>query len=177
MISLALVVDINNVDVVRVRPFDGQGDEYEFEVGSQIFQDKKNWIVKGEYNILPRTSSPMVILEVGRLEKDIDVTLNKPVTVTSEELPPEEEAKLDEFVNTPVTVVVFNRKNLLSSARDTKKKFVTHYAEAVLESYQKNNPEATRDDFAVMEIDWANKHIALKSIAPEVVVDETEKGE
>lgn len=166
MISLALVVDINNVDVVRVRPFDGQGDEYEFGVGSQTFQDKKNWIVKGEYNILPRISSPIVILEVGRLEKDIEITINKPAIVSSGEGVPDPEATIENYINTPVTAVVFHRNLLISSARDTKKKFVTAYADACIDAYQKTNPSATREDFAVIEIDWSNKHVELKSVAP-----------
>lgn len=185
MISLGLLVDTKNANYVEV--IGGESVEnhegYMLDVGSPEYEAKKNWIVKGEYEVIEEDNGSITLL-VHQLDSDINVTLNKPAIVSTGDIPDingevlkngivgelvdivPDDRKLDEYINTPVTAVVFHRKHLISSARDTKKKFVTAYADACIESYQKTNPLSTREDFAVIEIDWSNKHIELKSVAP-----------
>lgn len=174
MISLGLLVDTKNINKVKVLARqDVEG--YMFDVGSAQFEEKKNWIVKGDYLIEEDVTDKANVLVVEKLEKDIEVTIGKPIVVAndSESMLNAPEDKLEQYINTPVTAIVFHRSLLISSARDTKKRFVTAYAEACLESYQRTNPQATRDDFAVIEIDWSNKSVSLNGIAPEEKKEES----
>jgi hypothetical protein len=168
MISLKLLVDLKNANIIQVQQIDSDKNisYHTFEVGSAEYFEKERWIVKGEHAVTQDSETHATVLTIERLEKDIDISLNKPAIVAEGVVP--EDDTLEEYINTPVTAVVFHRELLISSARDTKKKFVTAYAEACIESYQKQNPQSTREDFAVIEIDWSNKHIELKSIAQPV---------
>lgn len=170
MISLGLLVDMKNANYVEVIGGESvQNHEgYILDVGSPEYEAKKKWIVKGDYEIIPSVKDGSITLLVYCLDSDISISLNKPAIVSEGSSLNTPEDKLDEYINTPVTAVVFHRNLLISSARDTKKKFVTAYADACIEAYQRQNPQATREDFAVIEIDWNNKHIELKSIAQPV---------
>lgn len=163
IVSLKKLVEENDINTILVEVGEGVA-PVSFDVGSPDYREQEQFLVKGDYSIGKGTRGENV-LKVSRLEKELNITINKPV-VNGEQLEQtDEEKKLEEYVNTSVTVVVFHRKTLDSAGRETKRKHVTAYAEAVLESYRKNKGEAELEDFAVAEIDWENKHIALKSIA------------
>lgn len=172
IISLKKLVeeyDINTVEVsigIGVAPLS-------FDVDSQDYRDQENFLVKGEYQIRQDPATGKQILLVEKLEEHLNITLNRP-TVIADDVAPEEEAQLDEFINTEITAVVFNRKTLASAGRETKRRFVTAYAESVIESFRKNFGPAEREDFAVVEIDWANKSISIKSIAEPIPEEESD---
>lgn len=163
IVSLKKLVEDNDINVIEVDVGEGVK-PVSFDVGSPDYREQELFLVKGDYQIGKGTHGEN-ILKVSRLEKDLEVSLN-PVTVVADEATPEDEQKLEEFVNTPVTAIVFHRKTLSSAGRETKRRFVTAYAESVMESYRKNFGEAEREDFAVIEIDFDNKAVSIKSIAP-----------
>jgi hypothetical protein len=176
IVSLKKLVEDNDINIIEVEVGEGVK-PVSFEVGSPDYREQELFLVKGEYQI-GKGSRGENLLRVARLEKELNIELN-PVTVIADEVAPEEEEKLNEFVNTPITAIVFHRKTLASAGRETKRKFVTAYAESVIESYRKNfSDDVERDDFAVIEIDFDNKAVAIKSIAPEEVkTEEVEEGQ
>lgn len=165
--------DINTVEVsigIGVAPLS-------FDVDSQEYRDQEKFIVKGEYKIRQDVATGKQILTVEKLEETLNITLNKP-TIIADDVAPEEEAKLEEYINTEITAIVFNRSTLASAGRETKRRFITAFAESVIESFRKNFGPAEREEFAVIEIDWSNKSVSLKSIAepiPEEGSDTIEK--
>lgn len=170
--TLQEVVEKNDINTVEV--FVGEGvAPLSFDVGSQEYQDQENFLVKGEYTLRRDYATGMNILKVERLEEELNITLNSPTVIAQSVEPSEEEqAQLEEFINTDITAIVFNRATLQSAGRETKRKFITAFAESVLESFRKNFGKAEREEFAVIEIDWTNKHVALKSIAQPVIEEE-----
>lgn len=162
IISLKKLVEENDINTVQVDVGDGVK-PVSFEVGSPDYREQELFLVKGEYSI-GKGEKGENVLKVARLEKELNITVN-PVTVIAEDANPEGSAELEAFINTPITALVFNRKTLQSAGRETKRKFVTAYAESVIESFRKNFGEAELDDFAVVEIDWSNRAVAIKSIA------------
>ena len=177
IISLKLVVEKSGIDTVEVhsRDEDNQPVKHSFEVPSEEYEEKKIWLIKGEYHIGVDHINNKRILEIhhedGRLEKELNITIPKATVVTDGgETDPDAEAKIEAMMNLPVTVVVFHRELLISSARETQKKFSGSYADVVVESYKKQNPDAQRKDFAVFEIDFANRQVSLKSLYEEAKI-------
>jgi hypothetical protein len=163
------------VEVVRVlsKKVDGEMPTvaYQFEVPSDEYEEKKIWIVKGEYRVFDDIVTHKKVLECLALDKDLEITTGAFKVVTEQNEVKEEDKELsddqlDKFINLEVTAVVFHRKTLLSSGRKISRKFVTDYAEACIDSYAIANPDARREDFAVIEVDFTNKTIKLQEIAP-----------
>lgn len=172
IISLKKLVEDYDINTVQVSIGIGVA-PLSFDVDSQEYRDQEKFLVKGEYKIFQDPATGKQILLVEKLEEGINITLNKP-TIVAEDVAPEEEAKLEEFINTEITAVVFNRSTLASAGRETKRKFVTAYADSVVESYRKNFGSAEREEFAVIEIDWSNKTVSLKSIAEPIPEEESD---
>lgn len=171
VISLKKVVE--EMDIVKVTVRSEDGKELSFDIPSEEYETYKNYLIKGDFEVSEDFLVAGKELECSRLEKDLNISINRP-TIVAEDAIPEDEAKLEEFVNMPVTVVVFHRDTLLSSSRETKRRFVTAYTEACIDGYQRTNPEAKFEDFALFEVDFANKSISLKSI-PEKVSEKDEE--
>lgn len=168
IISLKKLVEENDINAVSVFIGEGVSDEV-WEVGSTEYEVHQYFLVKGEYSMNQDPMTMKKTLFVKRLEEELNITLNHPAII-ADDVSPEEEAKLEEYINTPVTAIVFNRHTLDSAGRETKRKFITAYAESVIESFIKNKGEADREDFAVIEIDWENRAISIKRI-PDAVVE------
>lgn len=110
IVSLKKLVEDNGISAVSVFIGEGVSDEV-FEVGSTEYEVHQNFLVKGEFTINEDPMTRKKTLFVKRLEEELNITLNKP-TIVAENATPEDEAKLEEFVNTPVTAIVFNRQTL-----------------------------------------------------------------
>lgn len=163
IISLRKLVEDNDINIIEVEVGEGVKPVL-FEVGSPDYREQELFFVKGDYFIGKGTRGEN-ILRVAKLEKELNITI-APVEVQTEQNElSEEEKKLEEYINTPVTVVVFNRLTLASAGRETKRRDITAYAEAVVQSFREKFGEAELEDFAVIEIDFDNKAVALKSIA------------
>lgn len=162
IISLKKLVEDHDINVIA--EFQGEGvSPFLFEVGSPDYLEKEMYLVKGDYRIEEDALYELKTLHVQRLEKDLEITLNKP-TIIADEATPEDEAKLEEFINTPITTIVFHRKTLDSAGRDIKRQHVKAFAKAVVESYNKNKGEAFEEDFAVIEIDFVNNSVSIKKL-------------
>lgn len=162
IISLKKLVEDNDINVVA--EFQGEGvSPFLFEVGTPDYVEKENYLVKGEYKIEEDTLYGIKTLHVMTLEKDLNISLNRP-TIIAGEITPEDGARLEEFINTPVTAIIFHRKTLDSAGRDVKRQHVKGFAKAVIESYNKNKGEAYEEDFAMIEIDFVNKSVSIKKI-------------
>lgn len=171
IISLKKLVEDNDINRVEVSMGEGVK-PISFDVGSPDYREQENFLVKGEYQIHKDPMTMANVLKVDTLQDGLNITINKP-EVNGEQLEAtEEEKKLEEFLNTPITAFVFNRKDLMSAGKEMKRQHVTAFATAVLEKYQAEKGEATLEDFAVVEIDWNNRHIVLKSIGEEEKVKE-----
>ncbi len=166
IISLKKLVEDNDINIVEVEVGEGVS-PVSFEVGSPDYREQETYLVKGNYDISKQEVTGKNVLRVERLEEGLNISLNAPVII-ADDVTPEEEAKLEEFVNTPITAVVFNRQTLQNASRHTKRRFVTAYAQSVVESFRKTFGEAELGDFAVIEIDWENRQLALKSLSDKV---------
>lgn len=162
IISLQKLVEENGITLVKVIIDDAVVDS--FTVGSTEYETKKTWLVKGEFRIEPDSSSLEKILICSRLEDGINVSINKPEITTDDAEFEAKKQEVEDMINLDERVVVFHRSTLLSSSRNTKRRFALAYAEACIESFVKANPDATRADFALFRIDFANKTVHLESI-------------
>lgn len=163
IVSLKKLVEDENINQVSV--FVGEGvSNMLLDVGEPEYREYELYLVKGEFKIDEDPMTRVRTLTVNRLEKELGIKLNG-VDVTTEQNAPEED--IEEAVNLPVTAIVFNRFTLESANRELNQQHVTAFARSVLESYQKINGDATLEDFAVVEIDWNNRTVALKSIREE----------
>jgi hypothetical protein len=159
IVSLKKLVEENDINIVQVDMGDGVN-PVSFDVGSPDYREQQLYFVTGDFQI-GKGDNGENILKVNKLEEEMSIQTSQPHVVT------EEEEKIDEHVNTPVTAIVFNRKTLQSAGRDTHLKHVTSYAYSVIEAFKKQiEPNAQLDDFAVVEVDFGNKTVSLKSIAP-----------
>lgn len=163
IISLKKVVEEQNIQQVSLAQGEGVAPVI-FEVGSPDYKAMELWLVKGGWNVTSDEMTRIRTLHIEKIEEALNITVN-PVTVETENNDPEAQAKLEEHINTPITIVVFHRTTLDSAGKEVKRKDVTAFAHAVVENYQKSRGEAKLEDFAVVEIDWANRHVAMKSIA------------
>lgn len=162
IISLKKLVEDHDINVVA----ESQGEgivPFLFEVGTSEYTDRENYLVKGEYRIDEDRVYGIKTLHVDKLEKDLDITIKKP-TIIADDITPEEEAKLDEFINTPITAIVFHRTTLDSAGRDIKRQHTKAFATSVVESYNKTRGEARQEDFALIEIDFVNKSVSIKKL-------------
>lgn len=157
--SLKKLVEDYDINIVEVSIGEGVA-PVSFEVSSPDYREQELFLVKGEYAI--RNHEGMQILRVEKLEKELNIEIN-PYEVIADEAPVD--PRIDEAFNTVVTALVFNRKTLDSAGREMQRKFVPNWAEAVLASFKANHGEATMEDFAVVEIDWDNRNVAIKSVA------------
>lgn len=171
IVSLKKLVEENDVNVVSMYVGEGVGD-LKIDVGSPEYREYELYLVKGEFRFSEDPMTRQKTLFTTRpLEKELNLEVKHPEVETEDA--PVSEPKEGEL-NTPVTAVVFHRHNLHSAGRDTRVKYVTLFAHSVLESYQHNFGEAELNDFAVIEVDWANRTVALKSIA-EVPAESTDE--
>lgn len=126
-----------------------------FQVGSVMYTDQKEWFVKGEYQIEGDT------LKCQRLEKDVTISINRPV-INGEKLP---EEQLDEMINELVTCIVFDRETLESAGNDIKRAHVPAFAESVLKSYHNRTGRiAQPESFGIVLIDWEKRKVILQSL-------------
>lgn len=162
IISLKKLVEDNDINVVA--EFQGEGvSPFLFEVGTVEYTEKENYLVKGEYRIEEDAVYGIKTLHVPLLQKDLDISINKP-TIIAGEATPEDEARLEEFINTPITAIVFHRGTLDSAGRDIKRQHTKAFAQSVIESYNKTRGEARDEDFALIEIDFVNKSVSIKKL-------------
>ena len=159
-ISLKKLVEENDINIVKVDVGEGVKPIL-FEVGSPDYKAQELYIVKGDYKISKSPETLANILHVQELKDGVNITINEP-TVVSED---KEEEKIDDFINTQVSVVIFHRKNLDSTSRTVRRKYVPAYIDSVIESYSKTHDDVDRSDFAIFEIDFKNQTTHLKSIA------------
>lgn len=162
IVSLKKLVEDENINQVSV--FVGEGvSNMLLDVGEPEYREYELYLVKGEFDIKEDPMTRIRTLTVSRLEKEFNISLNSPEVKTEEQEP----EHIEEAVNLPVTAIVFSRFTLESANRELNQQHVTAFARSVLESYQKRNGDATLEDFAVVEIDWHNRTVALKSIREE----------
>lgn len=172
--TLQEVVEKNDINTVEV--FVGEGvSPLSFDVDSQEYRDQEKFLITGEYQIRQDHKTGKYILKVEGLEEELEKEEDTSViaqTEGPEEIEEGSDEKLDEFINTEITAVVFNRNTLASAGRETKRKFILAYAESVIESFRKNFGEADNGEFAIVEIDWDNRTVSLKSLPEEVIEEE-----
>lgn len=189
-----------------------QGGTVSFDVPSPTYEEKKYWLVKGSYAMRKDFASLGMVLWIDRLEKELQITLNRPtispvgatpaqveVTHMRINVPIEHEArrlklieiednigviisidedngqaivepykkesdKINDMINTKLTVVIFHRHTLVFSAKEVKRQHVRAYAEACVASYRQAHSDAKPEDFAIVEIVWNDRHVALTSL-------------
>lgn len=134
-----------------------------YEVDSETYELQKDWFIKGEYQIEKDFSKGINVLHCQRLEKDITITINRPI-VNGEDLSKEQEL-LKEMANEVFTVAVFNRRTLNSVGKEIKRAHIPAFVEAVLEShYKKTGEKGDPKDFGIVRIDWEKKNLFLESL-------------
>ena len=145
------------------KKFGDQG-EFMFQVGSSAYDLKKNWFVKGEYEIKDNYQKGERELHLNRLEEDIKVTINRPM-VNGEKLPEEKEL-LQEMAEEVFTIAVFHRRSLNFAGKEIKRAHIPAFVEAVMEShYKRTGEKEDPKNFGVVRIDWKNKKVFIESIS------------
>ena len=137
--------------------------DHSFPVVSQEYQDKKEWFIKGGYT-LESNMQPMTLI-CGRLEKDVAITINRPVAVNGEKLDtPDPTATIENYQNEERTFVFYHLPTKKYTGHELKRKELTAYASAMFESFKKETgEEAKREDFLIAIIDWEKKNISFES--------------
>lgn len=159
--SLKKIVEENNIKFVT---YELEGGTISFGVPSTHYDEKKDWLVKGSRTIWKDIKSGEMWLHCARLEKELNISVNKPTIVQRSELSKEDDSKLDEMINTKLSVVVFHRGTLEFSAKEVKRQHVRAFANACIEAYTKAHSDAKPEDFAIIEIVWSDRNVALKSL-------------
>lgn len=164
IVSLKKLVEDENINTVSLPVGEGVSPML-LDVGSPDYLEFETYLVKGDFKITEDPMTMQRVLKVERLEKELGIKLNGvDVTTEQNEEQNEPEAVIPEVLNLPVTAIVFNRHSLESANRDLNQQHVTAFAHSVLEAFQKSKGDAELEDFAVVEIDWNNRTVALKSI-------------
>lgn len=129
-----------------------------FEVASIVYEEKKEWFIKGEYQIEGDT------LKCQRLEKDIKITINRPM-VNGVQLPEEKEL-IQEMSDEVFTVAVFHRRTLDFAGKEMKRAHIPAFVEAVFKSHYKRTGErGDPKNFGVVRIDWENKKVFIEKVS------------
>lgn len=129
-----------------------------FLVEGVAYLEKKEWFVKGEYQIEGD------VLRCSRLEKDITITINRP-TINGEKLPEEKEL-LQEMADEVFTIAVFHRRTLNFVGKEIKRAHIPAFVEAVYEShYKRTGEKGDPKNFGIVRIDWENKKVFIESIS------------
>lgn len=162
--SLQKAVEDNNIQRVIVAPTELQS--HAFRTDSQEYESKRLWIIKGDFEISIDKDTMENVLHCVQLDEGINITIPRP-TVQGEEVPSNED-QLEAFIKMPVSAIVFHRKTLAMTGRECLRSEVSAFADACLESLNKAHPEdpQTLEDLAVVEIDFTNKHVEIRAIAP-----------
>ena len=157
--KLEVIVDSNKIKTISL--FQGEGvNRYEFDVESADYMEQKGYGVDGPYRI----NLDMLYIDGTLVEPTEELTPVKVGEMVDNEVDNSEQ-EIEEAINTPVTVVVFNRVDLTSAIQSTTTQHIPAFVEAVKESYEKNFGEFHLGNFALIEIDFENKTVKLKSIA------------
>lgn len=155
--KLKKVVIETGADVIQV------GD-HSFPVISAEYQEKKEWFIKGGYTI--ESNMQPVKLICAKLEKDVTITINRPV-VNGEKLPeelPSARDVLEKLANEERSFVFYHLPTKKYTGQELKRKELTAYASAMFESFKKETgEEAKREDFLIAVIDWEKKFITFES--------------
>lgn len=135
------------------------GKETPFEVGSPEYEEKKEWFIKGGYT-LESNMQPMTLI-CGRLDKDVTITINRPVAVNGEKLD-----EVSEELDSMISAVFFDKKTLEMAGKEIRIRDILPYSEACIESFKKRYPDRQIDlnDFAVVTIDWEKKNIQIRPV-------------
>lgn len=156
-----------------------EGGTVSFDVDSPHYAEKADWFSKGEWEIVTDPRTAMRVLKVQRLEKDLNITINRPTIIGAEDLPPEDKEKAEEFLNTEITVGVIHRPTGDWTARETRRKHSRAFAEACVRNIvnkgldiatMTSTEEIDRmvkereSEFSVIEIDWANKSMNITKL-------------
>lgn len=159
--ELKTIVEENKISIISL--FQGEGvNRYEFTTESPDYMEQQNYGVEGPYRINLDT-----LYIDGSLEEPKEIEV--PVRVMEDEPLIDNEIdnnkqKLEEAMNLPVTIVVFNRKDLTSAMQSTQVQHIPAFIKAVKESYEKNFGPFEANDFATIEIDFDNRSVLLKSL-------------
>lgn len=87
-------------------------------------------------------------------------------TVDEKDLSSEEKEALDKVLDEVVSVVVFHKETLNFAGKDIKRRHISAFAEAVIESHKKNNPDRAHSDkdFGIFIVNMDTKNIAVQAI-------------
>lgn len=153
--KLKKVVNETGADVIQV------GD-HSFPVISAEYQEKKEWFIKGGYSI--ESNMQPVKMICGRLEKEVTISINRPVAINGEKLDRSNSEVLEKLANEERSFVFYHLPTKKYTGQELKRKELTAYASAMFESFKKTTgEEAKREDFLIAVIDWEGKHITFES--------------
>lgn len=87
-------------------------------------------------------------------------------TVEEKDLSPEEKIALDKVLDEVVSVVVFHKQSLEFAGKDIKRRHISAFAQAVIESFAKRHElrAQSNSDFAIFIVNMETKNIAMQAI-------------
>lgn len=129
-------------------------------IDSKEYQERKDYFIKGGYTIEDDYIRSRKILRCAKIEKDVTITLNRPVSVNGEKL--EDAPEIDSLIS----AVFFDKKTLEMAGKEIRIRDILPYSEACVESFKKRYPDREIDlnDFAVITIDWSKKNIQIRPV-------------
>lgn len=164
---LRKIVHTHNVGIVKV------GSEKEIPVPSPMYEAVKEWFVKGEFEIRPDLKAGVYELHCLRLEKDIQVSINRP-TINGEKLAAPETAEGMEIKkDSPEAILkaeadkIFHVRLLhkpsmqVSNTQALKRSQIPLFIDALIQKFPKGAPDS---DFAVIRVSMEDKTIDVDSI-------------
>ena len=141
-----------------------------FDIDSDECNKKQNWVAKEDWSLERDVRTGQRLLYIKRLEKELDITINRPI-VNGEPLSAENEKQLEDFINTPITCLVYHKPSGDFAPRDITIQRVPDFAASVIANYRRDHKDevVNYEDFAIIQINWANKHVAITRIEDDKV--------
>lgn len=159
-------------------------------IDSKEYQERKDYFIKGGYTIEDDYIRSRKILRCAKIEKDVTITINRPV-VNGEKLPEVKEKALCQLCGEPMpegeemfnyhgysgdcpkppkeieqvsSFVVFHKPTGQYTGRDLKRKDVPAWSESVIKSFEETFKKVPdRSEFTLVVVDWEKKNISFES--------------
>lgn len=165
IVSLKKIVEERGIDLVRYkREVDGKKFWQDVEVGSDFYEDIKNWLIKGDFAIEREYRSLRWVLVVYKLDEDLGIKIN-PVKVKTEENFTEEESKmLNDLADEEYHAFVLHKPSNQTAHKKLKNRDIRAFANACIESLRRVEEGVSEKDFVIAKIDWDKQTISFESL-------------
>lgn len=159
---LKKIVEENDISLV-----DNKKTGETFLVPSDRYEELKGWMIKGEYEVQIEDPNTMFkALVVDEIKEDINFTLN-PVKIEGATAHGEETAipkETEEMINKKVSVIAYHKPSGEWVGSESTVAKVRQFGETALKSCQKEYPETTQKDLALIVVDWSEKNINIEKL-------------